>query len=271
MRAVGERRVPLRVCIDIDASLRLLGGRLHIGTRRSPVHSVAAAVSLAEAVVANPRYLLSGLMSYEAQVAGLGDDPVGRPLRGAAIRMMKRASRRELRERRAAVVAAVRSLAPLSFVNGGGTGSLETTADEAAVTETCAGSGLLGPGAFDHYRAFRPKPAAFFALSVVRKPAPDIVTLEGGGWIASGPPGKDRLPVIAHPAGLSYLPDEGAGEVQTPLRGPGATRLRIGDRVWLRHAKSGEVCEHVNKLHLVHADGRVEETPTYRGEGRVFL
>ena len=74
-----------------------------------------------------------------------------------------------------------------------------------------------------------------------------------------------------YPAGLAMLGSEGAGEVQTPLRGTAAGRLRLGDRVWFRHAKAGELCERFNRLYLVSAGRIVDEVPTYRGEGRCEL
>jgi hypothetical protein len=85
-------------------------------------------------------------------------------------------------------VAGLREITHLEFVNGGGTGSLEYTAADPAVTETTAGSGLLAGHLFDGYRAFTPAPAAAFALEVVRKPLDDIAVVLGGGWIASGRP-----------------------------------------------------------------------------------
>ncbi|MBO9578910.1 MAG: amino acid deaminase/aldolase, partial [Microbacteriaceae bacterium] len=181
------------------------------------------------------------------------------------------ASARELAARRGEAVRLVREVAELEFVNGGGTGSVESTHADGSVTEVAAGSGLLGPHLFDHYRHFTPAPAAAFALDVVRRPTPDIATVLGGGWIASGPPAADRLPLAVWPEGLAYLPREAAGEVQTPLRGPAAAGLRPGDRVWFRHTKAGEIAEHLNALHVV-ADGVViDELPTYRGEGKAFL
>jgi D-serine deaminase-like pyridoxal phosphate-dependent protein len=264
-------REPLRLCIDLDASLRGLGGRLHLGVRRSPVHAPAEAGRLARAIVGRPGYTLVGLMAYEGQVAGMGDRPAGRPARAAAIQAMQAMSIRELARRRARAVAEVSAVASLEFVNGGGTGSLETTGAEAAVTELTAGSGLYGPGLFDGYRAFTPAPAAMFALGVARRPAPGIVTVTGGGWIASGPAGADRVPIPTYPAGLQLIGTEGAGEVQTPLRGDAASRLAIGDRVWFRHAKAGELLEHVNELHFVDGDTVVETAVTYRGEGKSFL
>jgi D-serine deaminase-like pyridoxal phosphate-dependent protein len=264
------QRPRLRICLDVDASLRAAGGRLHVGVRRSPVHSAEDAGTLARAVADRSGFLLVGLMAYEAQIAGLQDAPPGRRLRGVAVRRMQAVSAHELAGRRAAVVSAVSSVAALEFVNGGGTGSVESTAAEDCVTEVAAGSGLYGPVLFDGYRAFAPRPATFFAAPVTRVPAPGTVTIAGGGWIASGPPGGDRLPAPTYPAGLRWLPTEGVGEVQTPLRGVAATRLTIGDRVWFRHAKAGEICEHVDELHTLEGDALTGTMRTYRGEGRSF-
>ena len=270
----ASTRPALRVCLDLDASWRTAGGRVHVGARRSPMHTAEDAAALARAVAGRDGFRLVGVMAYEAQIAGVGDAPPGRPLRGVAVRRMQQLSARELAGRRAEAVAAVRAVAPLEFVNGGGTGSLERTTAEEAVTELAAGSGLYSPGLFDGYRAFRGRPAALFALAVTRRPAPGLVTVASGGWIASGPAGPDRVPVPTYPAGLKLVPSEGAGEVQTPLRGAPADGLRIGERVWFRHAKAGELCEHVDELHLVAGSGDqaavTDVVPTYRGEGKAF-
>ena len=267
----STRGARIRVCLDLDASLKLLHGRLHVGTRRSPLFSPEDALHFAEAVVARPGLELVGLMAYEGQIAGVGDAPPGRPDRAAVIRRLQRTSVAELATRRAEVVAAVRSVADLEFVNGGGTGSLESTSSEAAITEVAAGSGLYGPGIFDAYRAFQPRPAAIFALSVTRRPAPGIVTVAGGGWIASGPPGRDRLPVPSYPNGLHYIATEAAGEVQTPLTGRPADSLAVGARVWFRHAKAGELSEHLDEYAVIEGSSIVGHWPTYRGEGKTFL
>ena len=254
----------IRVCLELDASWRP-HRRVHIGARRSPVHEPSEAAALAAAIVRRPGTELVGLMAYEAQIAGVGN-------RRAAIAAMQRASLGELAERRAEAVAAVSEIAPLRFVNAGGTGSLERVGADPDVTELSAGSGLLGPTLFDGYRGFRPRPAALFALPVVRRPGPpDVVTVLGGGYVASGPPGRDRLPAVHEPAGLRLLRAEGAGEVQTPLRGPAARGLRVGDRVWLRHAKAGELCERFDRLHLLAGDSLVGIAATYRGQGQTFL
>ncbi|MCQ4082679.1 amino acid deaminase/aldolase [Streptomyces sp. RB6PN25] len=269
-RAGGSEEV--RVCLELDTSLRLLGRRVRIGARRSPLSRPAQLADLARAVVRRPGFRLVGLMAYEGHVAGVGDAIAGRPLRSRAVRLVQSAARRELAERRAEVVRAVRAVAPeLEFVNGGGTGSVQHTAAERAVTEIAAGSGLFAPRLFDNYTSFRGRPAALFAQPVVRRPGVGVVTVLGGGYPASGAAGRDRLPEPYLPAGLSYDRQEGAGEVQTPLLGSAADDLLIGDKVWFRHAKAGELCERFAELHLVEGDRVVGTVPTYRGEGKTFL
>ncbi|MFI0367671.1 amino acid deaminase/aldolase [Actinomadura sp. 1N219] len=267
--AAGGR--PIRVCVDIDASYRPLGGRVRIGALRSPLRTPAQVAAFAERVLKRPSLHLAGLMAYESQIAGVGDVPPGRPARSRAIRAMQRRSRIELARRRAAIVKAVRALTDLEFVNGGGTGSVETTAAERAVTEIAAGSGLYQPHLFDQYSNFSGRPAALFALPVVRRPAPGVATCLGGGYLASGPGDAVRLPQPFLPAGLAYHRDEGAGEVQTPLLGRAADLLSVGDRVWFRHTKAGELCERFDALHLIDDDRIARTVPTYRGEGRTFL
>ncbi|WP_431982097.1 amino acid deaminase/aldolase [Streptomyces qinglanensis] len=263
---------PIRVCLELDTSLRLLGGRIRVGARRSPLHSPAELAELARTVQRRPGFRLVGLMAYEGHVAGVGDAVPGAALRSRAVRLMQRTARRELAARRAAAVRAVRAVAPdLEFVNGGGTGSVQHTAAEEAVTEVAAGSGLYVPRLFDNFTSFTGRPAALFALPVVRRPGVGVVTVLGGGYPASGVAGRDRLPEVYLPAGLRYDPQEGPGEVQTPLLGPPADDLLIGDKVWFRHAKAGELCERFATLHLVEGDRVTDAVPTYRGEGMTFL
>ncbi|MCO7273984.1 alanine racemase [Cellulosimicrobium cellulans] len=261
---------PVRVCLDVDASLRVGLGlvTVHLGTRRSPLHDPPDVASLAARVVSTPGLSLRGLMFYEAQVAGMPDSSL-------AVRAVKRLSVLELGERRGEVVAAVRDVVghDLELVNSGGTGSLETSSADGVVTEVTAGSGLYVPGLFDEYRSFRPRPSAFFGLDVVRVPAPGWATAFGGGYVASGPASRSRLPRVATP-GWSLTGREGAGEVQTPLhrtRGvAGAPELGVGDRVWFRHGKAGEAMERFDRVHLVRGDEVVDVVPTYRGEGKNF-
>ena len=240
----------------------------HVGVRRSPLYSAADVAAFAARVASRPGFALVGVMMYEAQIAGQ-TDASGR--QDGLMRWIKRQSGTELVERRGDIVTRVRGIADLEFVNGGGTGSLEYTAADNAVTELTAGSGFLAGTLFDDYQGFDPAPASAFAFDVVRKPTTDIATILGGGWIASGPPAASRQPRAAWPTGLRTLSREGAGEVQTPLRGRTARTLRVGDRVWMRHAKSGEGSERVASFHVVENGAVVDEIPTYRGEGKAFL
>ncbi|MGO2683456.1 MAG: alanine racemase [Microbacterium sp.] len=264
--AAPSTRAEIRVAIDADASWRsaALG---HIGVRRSPLFTAADVARFARTIMDRPGFRLVGLQMYEAQIAGQGDDGPDAPV----IRMVQARSRAELRTRRAEIAAALIDLAPLEFLNGGGTGSLEFTGSDESVTEASAGSGLLGGHLFDGYRSFRPAPASAFAFDVVRRPAADIATVLGGGWIASGPAVASRQPRPVWPEGLRTMSREAAGEVQTPLQGRQAADLAIGDRVWFRHAKSGEPAEHIERYHLVSGAAVIDELPTYRGEGKAFL
>ncbi|THG28415.1 alanine racemase [Naasia lichenicola] len=265
-----DRRPVLQVAIELDTSFTapVLG---RMGVWRSPIHDAAGAVELARAISGRRGFALVGMMAYESQIAGLPDDPPGQRARAGIVRRMQKASFAELLERRGEVVSAVRTVADLRFVNGGGTGSLELTSADPSVTELGAGSGLLGGHTFDNFTRFSPAPAAAFALPVVRKAEPGSATLLGGGWVASGPPAADRLPRIEWPRGLHFARYEMAGEVQTPVLGEAAADLALGDRVWLRHAKSGELSEHIDEFHIVDGGAVVDVVPTYRGEGTAFL
>jgi D-serine deaminase-like pyridoxal phosphate-dependent protein len=271
-RALGDGHPEIRVCLDLDVSWRPLARRpsVHIGTFRSPLHTPEQAAQFARAVTRRAGFRLVGVMGYEGQIAGLGDAPPGHPLRARLIRLIQGRSMPELIGRRTEAIRQIQAMTSLEFVNGGGTGSLESTARDTSVTEFTAGSGLVGPTLFDAYRRFSPEPALLFALPVVRRPGPGLATLFSGGYVASGTGTPDRLPRPHLPAGLSLTGTEGAGEVQTPVRGAPAGQLRVGDRVWLRHAKGGELAERFRDYHVIDADGQLTSVPTYRGEGQCF-
>jgi len=254
----------VRVAIDIDAGLRL--GRSHVGPKRSPLHDSSEVIAFAQEVVERG-FSLVGVMTYEGQVAGVPDDVPGQRARSLVVRKLKSASVAQLEERRREIDRDLRDLVDLEFWNAGGSGSVETTVGDPIVTEVAAGSGLLVPGLFDHYESFEPRPAAFFGVPVVRRPGGGLATVAGGGFIASGATGKDRSPIPWAPPDLHLTGLEGAGEVQTPLTGTGARMLQIGDWVWFRHAKSGELAEHTNDVHLLAGDAIVETVPSYRGLG----
>lgn len=258
----------IRVAIDMDAAYRPVRG-ISIGAARSPLRTSADVTRLAVSLLRRSNIRLVGLMAYEGQIAGVGNAVSG--LKGAAVRAMQGASAADIRTRRAEAVAALNTLVDLEFVNGGGTGSLESTARESAVTEVAAGSGLFGPGLFDGYRHFQPKHALYFGLNVVRRPGPSTVTVLGGGWVASGPAGQDRLPTVAWPPGLKYHATEGPGEVQTPLSGDAARHLALGDTVFFRHAKAGEPAERLLQIAVYSHGSIIDSWPTYRAEGKAFL
>ncbi|QCX27318.1 amino acid deaminase/aldolase [Nocardioides jishulii] len=266
--AVRGSDVEVRVALDVDAGLRLAGQ--HVGPKRSPLHSPEQVLGLARLVAGRPGFRLVGVMTYEGQVAGLPDVVPGQRARSAIVRQLKKASLHQLAERRHHLASALREIAPLEFWNAGGSGSLETTGADPAVTELAAGSGLLVPTLFDHYQSFTPRPAAFFGLPVTRRPTATMATVHGGGLVGSGAPGLDRAPLPWAPPGLHLTGLEGAGEVQTPLVGDPASSLAIGDLVWFRHAKSGELFEHVTTAHLVRGDRIVDSVPSYRGQGQAF-
>jgi D-serine deaminase-like pyridoxal phosphate-dependent protein len=264
----SSHEVRVRVALDVDAGLRM-GGR-HVGPKRSPLHDLDDVLRLARHVTERAGFALVGVMTYEGQVAGVPDDVPSQRARSIVVRRLKSASMAQLAERRRVIADRLADLVELEFWNGGGSGSVEATAADRAVTEIAAGSGLLVPGLFDHYQSFTPRPAAFYGLPVTRHPSPTMATVHGGGLIASGPGGGAPAPGAGGPPGLHLTGLEGAGEVQTPLSGHPAALLRIGDLVWFRHAKSGELFEHANTVRLLAGDAFVDEVPTYRGCGNAW-
>jgi D-serine deaminase-like pyridoxal phosphate-dependent protein len=259
-------RVTIPVVLEVDVSWRPLGAvGVHVGVRRSPLREPAEIVALARAAAATEGLRFHGLMAYEAQIAGVADA-------GAAVRAMKAASTRDVVRTRARIAQALSEagVKPTVF-NGGGTGTAAACASEAALTEVTIGSGFVDSHLFDHYRGLELLPAAYFALAVVRRPGARMVTCHGGGYVASGAAGRDRLPVPALPGGIKLLGFEGAGEVQTPLELPEGVDLALGDPVFFRHAKAGELAEHFAEYILVRGDRVVGRAPTYRGLGKCFL
>ncbi|MGH2956993.1 MAG: amino acid deaminase/aldolase [Solirubrobacterales bacterium] len=262
---------PVRVAMDIDVSWWPLGGLLKVGPKRSPIRTAEQAVALAREIERRERVTLVGLMAYEGQIAGVGDNVPRKAITNLLVRGMQSASAKDVAERRGEIVAAVSEVTELEFVNGGGTGSIALTASGWSVTEVAAGSGFFAPVLFDHYRSFTLRPAAMFALPIVRRPGRQVATALGGGYLASGVGAKDRMPVPHLPGGLRPDAFEGTGEVQTPLLGAAADRLSVGDRVYFRHVKAGELCERFNRLYLITGSTIRDEVPTYRGEGKAFL
>jgi D-serine deaminase-like pyridoxal phosphate-dependent protein len=270
----GERGgATLRACLEIDMAYRPLGRAIHLGVRRSPLRGARQVAELARAASGLQGVRITAVMGYEAQIASVNDAIPGRWLKNAVVRRIKQRSMAELKARRQQLIKVLKDEGcAIDLVNGGGSGSLKATALDRSVTEVTAGSAFFAPGLFQHFHDVRFQPAAFFALQVVRVPAPGMITCQGGGYVASGQTGADKLPRPVMPPGLGYIRIEGAGEVQTPLTLPaGAPPLAPGDPVFFQHAKAGELCERFNHLLLVQNGRIVDRVPTYRGQGYAFL
>ena len=271
--------VVLKVCLDVDMSYRTFGERVYLGVRRSPLYAPEQVIELAEETRDLAGIRITGIMGYEAQIASLNDAVPGQGLKNFLLKTFKRRSVRELTRRRKRIINRLKSLGTdLEVVNGGGSGSLMSTGKDPSVTEVTAGSAFFAPGLFTHFHEVNFEPAAFFGLQVARIPKPGMVTCLGGGYVGSGEVNPNRLPWPVMPQGLSYLPMEGAGEVQTPLVLPkdlvlpeNAPQLSLGDPVFFQHAKAGELCERFNRLTLVQDNKIVGSVPTYRGQGKAFL
>ncbi|WP_094701701.1 amino acid deaminase/aldolase [Brevibacillus laterosporus] len=265
-----QLHTPLLLCVDMDASDSFFS--LHFGVYRSPLRTFEQVIQLVERIITSPWIVLDGMMSYEAQIAGVGDNMPRQGIKNGFISYLKKRSIRSISEKRTRVNDELqRRNISIRFHNGGGTGSMTSTCHEDAVTEITVGSGFYAPALFDYYREFHLQPAAGFAIEIVRQPKPNIYTCMGGGYVASGAVGKEKLPLPYLPPQAKLLLLEGAGEVQTPVRFEGVQKLTIGDPIFFRHSKAGELCERFPTLHLLREGKRIGEAITYRGEGRCFL
>jgi D-serine deaminase-like pyridoxal phosphate-dependent protein len=274
LSTVGQRsQCTISACLELDLAFRPLGNLLHLGLRRSPIRTSQQALALLEAAKGLTGVRIDYLMGYEGHIAGVSDAVPGQGLKNQVMRLIKNASVRELTRRRQAVVRAIRQAGlSLDVVNGGGSGSLASTLADESVTEVTVGSGFYASGLFHHFVEVQYQPAAFFALQVVRRPAPGMVACQGGGYVASGPTEASKAPTPVMPIGLKFLPLEGAGEVSTPLVLPqGCPSLDLGDPVFFQHAKAGELCERFDTLYLLKEGRIIDQVPTYRGEGMNFL
>lgn len=269
-RVAEEYGVVLPICLDVDMSVNFPG--LHFGVWRSPLRGVEEVRPVLERIKHSERVRLDGVMGYEAQIAGVGDQVPGQAAKNTLVQQLKKRSLGIIAQRRREVVDLIRTSGiELRFVNGGGTGSELTTRAEPVVTEITVGSGFYSPALFDNYKDFRYQPAAGYAIEIVRKPTPGTYTCLGGGYIASGAAGPDKLPQPYLPEGAKLISLEGAGEVQTPVIYQGIYHLDLGDPIFMRHAKAGEVCERFTHLVLIKQGQVVDEVPTYRGDGQCFL
>lgn len=268
-RIASEHEQSFLVCLDIDLSSDYPG--LHFGVYRSPVKTVKQAFKLIERIVASPYLKLDGIMGYEAQIAGITDTDPANQLKNKIIRRLKKQSSKELMKKRQKIIRLIEKKGiELRFINGGGTGSLHQTSKE-NVTEVTVGSGFFHSHLFDHYEDYSNQPALVYAIEITRIPSKHIYTCTGGGYIASGAMGNDRLPKVHLPKDAKLTKNEGAGEVQTPIFYKGDIPLKHGDPIFMRHSKAGELTEHFHLIHLIKDGKIINQYKTYRGDYQCFL
>ncbi|WP_141903676.1 amino acid deaminase/aldolase [Lysinibacillus sp. Y5S-8] len=263
-----EIGVRVQVCIDINVSNDFKV--LYFGTKRSSLYSLETLTPFLQEVQKTSAIEVVGAMGYEAQIAGVGNRPAN-ALKGKVIEAMQVQAKKQVTQFRRLAIAHIKAYFPnLRFVNGGGSGSMLYTNQQKEVTEITVGSAFYAPALFDQFTHLQLEKAAGFALSVTRKPEKNIVVCHGGGYTASGAIGLDRLPVFYEPSNFAYLSLEGAGEVQTPIKVKGK-HINIGDTIYFRHAKAGELCERFQVLHGIREDKYMGPYTTYRGDGQCFL
>lgn len=271
--SLEESRLTLDVIIEVDLSLRL--GSLVIGVRRSPIRNSTQVLALIEQIKSCPQLRFAGLMAYEAQVAGVGDRNPFKPILSWLMTPLRRYGAVFVKKRRAQLCADLFAAGHKNFIfNGGGTGSLSFNTQEDSLTEFTAGSGFYCPHLFDYYSNLHLRPAAFFDLQIVRRPEENWYTCLGGGYVASGEPGWDRIAKIFNTEnsqlkGKHLSAFEATGEVQTPVfsREP----LQVGQSLTFRHAKAGELMERFNEVQLIQNGCVIETVKTYRGYGQCFI
>jgi len=265
----AETNALFLVCLDIDLSSDYPG--LHFGVHRSSVKTVKQANNLINRIIDSPYLTLDGIMGYEAQIAGIPDNHPHQKTKNKIIRQLKKNSSKQLMKKRRKIISLLaKKNIPLRFINGGGTGSLHQTATE-NVTEVTVGSGFFHSHLFDYYQDYTNHPALACAIEITRIPRKHIYTCAGGGYIASGAMGEDRLPIVHLPKGAKLTKNEGAGEVQTPIFYKGNLTLKHGDPIIMRHSKAGELAEHFHHIHLINDGKIIKKYKTYRGDYQCFL
>lgn len=258
------------ICLDVDMSTTFLP--LHFGVYRSSLRTLKDVKELVKYIKNCKHLQVDGMMGYEAQIAGVTDNDPNERLKGTVVRQLKRKSLKEIRKKRKKIATYINKQFPqLRFINGGGTGSLQFTTKEKNITEVTVGSGFYQSHLFDKYKDFTYRPAAGYVIEITRIPEKGIYTCYGGGYVASGASGHDRLPEVYLPKEAKLTKNEGVGEVQTPILYNGKIELKHGDPIFLRHSKAGELCERFNSLHIINGDKHIDTVSTYRGDGKCFL
>jgi D-serine deaminase-like pyridoxal phosphate-dependent protein len=205
-------------------------------------------------------------MGYEAQIAGMGERNPFSKLLNPIKKFIKYRSVKDVKKKRQQIDDYLRNEQyHIDVFNGGGTGSLLSTAKEPWITEVTVGSGFLQSHLFDYYKNSTGIPAFCFALQVTRKPQDGFYTCKSGGFIASGESSLDKSPVPFLPKGMKTVGTEGFGEVQTPIKYSGKESIQFGDPLFFRPAKAGEIAERFREYILIRGSKIIDRVPTYRG------
>jgi D-serine deaminase-like pyridoxal phosphate-dependent protein len=260
----------IKICVDADMSWRPMG--IHLGVHRSPIRSLDDFKALYKYIKSSSWVDLAGVMGYEAQVAGMGEQNPFSSVLNPIKKFIKKKSIRDVSRKRGKISEYLRSQGVyLEIFNGGGSGSLNSTSKEPWITEVAAGSGFLQSHLFDYFADNSNIPAFSFALPITRLPQKGIVTCKSGGFIASGETSKDKSPVPFLPKNLKITDNEGFGEVQTPVLIPDNSNLKLGDPIFFRPSKAGEIAERFNEYILIREGKIIDRVPTYRGLGKCFF
>ena len=268
-----EKEVKINIILDLDGSLKVFNNKINLGVRRSSIKDLKDLKLRLDIIKKKDHLNLKGIMLYEAQVAGLADNGTFNSFQNPIKKKIKQVSIPKIQEFRKQAVDLIENHGfKLEIINGGGSGSIYSSAKDPVLTEVTVGSGFLCSHLFSNYEGLNLTPAIFFAIETVRKPDNEYITCMGGGYIASGSMGKDRLPEVFLPKGIEATDIEGFGEVQTPFKiVDQKVKIALGDPVLLRHAKAGELAEHFNYYHIYKDKKIIGKELTYRGEGLVFI
>lgn len=268
-----EHDCKIKIVLELDGSLRALGGKLNLGVRRSSVKTLEELKNRLSFIRNMKHIKLYGVMLYEAQVAGLADklpfsklqNPIKKRIKASSIPKIK-----EFRQKSMEIIYN-EGFSP-EIINGGGSGSIFSSIEDDSLSEVTVGSGFICSQLFSYYEDLDLQPSIFYAIETVRKPEKGYITCMGGGYVASGSHGLEKQPTLFLPKGIEATELEGFGEVQTPFKIlDNKVKIDLGDPIILRHAKAGELAEHFNNYHFFKNDKVVSIEPTYRGFGLSFL
>lgn len=184
-----EDAAPLPVCVDVDMSFRLFGGKIHLGAHRSSIRSLSDFQKVVRAIEESQYLEFAGIMGYEAQIAGVGDSNPFTQFQNPFVRLLQTVSMWDVKRFRRQITEWLESEGYPSpgidwIFNGGGTGSLSRSVQDETLSEVAAGSGFLQGSLFDYYRQNVQSPAFLFALQATRHPPHGSVTCQSGGFIA---------------------------------------------------------------------------------------